>query len=126
MNADWQDVLITYYRSKHTFTANDSVFTSNIRPNETLRVGEIYTDTLLFLSFWGDADDHFMVFVHNNKAYSFVANGFCWVEVDEFRLWNSLQPFEVEVQWTVDFFSPEGDSELVLIRKFATQITKIE
>jgi len=47
-----------WYRviEKDSLTANDSIYTSNIRPGETLAIGKIYTNYFEFLDYCAEGD----------------------------------------------------------------------
>ena len=109
-------------RSEHIFTAADSVFTSEIRPNEQLRVGEIYTDSFMFLEYTFGGYGYFIVLVHNNKMYSFVADTMCWITIESLNRGDW-----VEMQWKIDYTIVAGYDEWdidegIIIQKFAEHI----
>jgi uncharacterized protein (TIGR02145 family) len=107
--------------SEHIFTANDSIFTSEIRPNEQLRVGEIHTDTFMFLEYTFGGYGYFIVLVHNNKAYSFVADTMCWTTIASLNRGDW-----VEMQWKIDHLAAMDIYEpFIIIQKFATQIREV-
>ena len=112
-----------YLKSNYSLTADDSIYISNIRPNEKLRVGKIYTDKFEYLDYNDEGDDLSITIVKDSKVYTLIANGLWDIIVSDNPHFNTGNL--VEVQWKIDFLTPAGDSEALWVVKFAEKITKI-
>ena len=104
---------------KENLTTNDSIYMSNIRPNEKLTVGKTYTNSFEFLDYNDEGDDFTITVIKDNKIYTFVANGF-WDTISQFKKGSSL-----EIQWKIDFLTPAGDDTIFFVVKAIEKITKI-
>ncbi len=88
---------------KETEEKKDStVFKSQLRPDEKLELGKIYTDTVQFVNFDDNGDDwHFMV-KKNQDTISLIYNN------DDPQI---VRGTDLEIKWKMDSLRPAGDPE---------------
>ena len=95
-----------------------SDYKSEIRPNEEIVLGKIYTDTVEYKSF-NDQGDNNLVFVKKfNKEVSLIGN---WAENLEF-----VNGDKVEITWKTDSIRYAGDEEYLNFADFLISIKKLK
>ena len=108
--------------NKDNLTANDSIYTSNIRLGEKLSVGKVYTDNFEYLAYNGDGDYFLINVIKNGKVSVLVAFG------DALDIFEGLQLKKgdlLEIRWKIDFDTPAGDDTIYFVIKSIEGITKI-
>ncbi|SFI05099.1 hypothetical protein [Halpernia frigidisoli] len=90
-------------------------FQSLLRPDEKLKLGKIYTDTLKYVTF-DDNGDNWLVFVKkNNDTIGLVYNK----EQTYFKSGD-----EIKIEWKMDSIRNAGDSDFLDYKEFIIKIQK--
>lgn len=101
----------------------DSIFYSDIRPNEELRLHTCYTDILEYVDFDDNYDDFFISVRKGDKIFgNLICNDVHQIVSDL----NLNRGDIIEMGWMIDSLRPEGDKELLWFKEYALKITKIK
>lgn len=92
-------------------------FKSLLRPNETIELGKIYTDTVNFVDFMDYTDDYLFVVKKNNDTIHLIFNK------DDLKF---IRGSKLEIKWKMDSMRPAGDPEFVDYREFLVSTKKIK
>ena len=91
-------------------------FSSRLRPNEKLEIGEIYTDTINFLGFNTDYDDWLFAAKKNNDTIYLIYN--------EGLKTKLFEKDELVVNWKMDSLRYAADTEYVQYREYLVSFKK--
>ena len=92
-------------------------FESQLRPNEKLKLGKIYTDTVKYVSFDDNGDNWLVLVKKNNDTIGLVYN------TDQNNLINGD---EIKIEWKMDSIRNAGDPEFIDHREFLIKTQKIK
>ncbi|QFS28736.1 hypothetical protein SAMN05444344_0706 [Tenacibaculum mesophilum] len=93
-------------------------FTSRLRPNEQLKWGRIYTDTVVFVDFNNmDYDDVLFRVKNNDKTVVLISD-------DKWEGTFSNEQ-KIMINWRIDSIRPAGDPEYLEFREFLVSATNV-
>ena len=92
-------------------------FKSLLRPNETIELGKIYTDTVNFVEFMDYTDDYLFVVKKNSDTIHLIFNK------DNPKL---TRGDKLEIKWKMDSIRPAGDPEFLDYSEFLVSAQKIK
>ena len=96
----------------------DSTFTSDIRPNEKLQLGKIYTDNFEYIEYNDQGYDISFAVKKDGKIVSLLDD----TAEGETPVLNRGDM--VEIQWKIDSLHPvAGDNKLLLFKEFAEKVS---
>lgn len=92
------------------------VFKSDLRPNEKLQLGKIYTDTVNFISFDDNGDDWLVIVKKNSDTVSLIYN----------RVFATVsRGTKLLIRWKTDSLRPAGDPEILDFSEFLISFKRI-
>ena len=103
-----QDTVTTSSEENKPLTQN---FSSNLRPNENLELGKIYTDTVTFLNFIDDYDEWYIAIEKNNDTTYIINN-------DENTVSEYFNGNQIIINWKIDSIRYAGDIETLAFKEF--------
>ena len=97
----------------------DSTFYSDIRPNESLQLGTLYTDSFEYIGYNDDGDEFLIDVIKDDKIHGLIN--------DDIHIVSDLNLNRgdmVKIQWQIDSLRPAGDEEMLWFEEYAVKITK--
>jgi hypothetical protein len=94
-----------------------SKFKSELRPNENIEVGKIYTDTIKFIQFVDYTDDWQFLVEKNKDTIHLIYNH------EDLKFFKGEK---LEIKWKMDSMRAAGDSDFLDYREFLVSAKKIK
>ena len=96
---------------------DSTVFKSQLRPDEKLELGKIYTDTFQFVNFDDNGDDWYFIVKKNKDTISLIYNN------DDPKI---VRGTDLEIKWKMDSLRPAGDPEYLDFTEYLISWKKLK